>query len=408
MFKQNPNYRTNLRQRQQKAGALQYVFSFALLLALLALLALLLNVVNHVFGYVASDYKIQPSALSTQPLESLSSTELVSILRQHISTGVQRRLDSEKPLEQRPQTELLELLTQRVLQPKVVASYTLSESLFQVNHIKTEVAQKYPTALLTFRSWLNWDFLRNSMSNDPLQAGIRTAIAGSLWVIMLTILMAFPAGVGAAVWLQEYNTSNTWIKRVVQTNIDNLAGVPSIIYGILGLAVFVRTAGAITSGNLFGSSSPNGRTILSAALTMAMLILPVIIINAQEALRAVPSTLRQASFGLGATRWQTIWYHVLPAALPGIMTGTILAISRAIGETAPLIVVGAATLITSDPTSPFSQFTVLPIQIYNWTSRPQVEFHFTASAAIMVLLIILLSLNGVAIWLRNRFSTQRL
>jgi phosphate transport system permease protein len=312
MFKQNPNYRTNLRQRQQKAGALQYVFSFALLLALLALLALLLNVVNHVFGYVANDYKIQPSALSTQPLESLSSTELVSILRQHISTGVQRRLDSEKPLEQRPQTELLELLTQRVLQPKVVASYTLSESLFQVNHIKTEVAQKYPTALLTFRSWLNWDFLRNSMSNDPLQAGIRTAIAGSLWVIMLTILMAFPAGVGAAVWLQEYNTSNTWIKRVVQTNIDNLAGVPSIIYGILGLAVFVRTAGAITSGNLFGSSSPNGRTILSAALTMAMLILPVIIINAQEALRAVPSTLRQASFGLGATRWQTIWYHVLP------------------------------------------------------------------------------------------------
>ena len=177
---------------------------------------------------------------------------------------------------------------------------------------------------------------------------------------------------------------------------------------MLGLAIFVRAIEPVTSGAIFGVTDSNGRTILSAGLTMALLVLPILIINAQEAIRAVPNSLREASYGLGATHWQTIWYHVLPYALPGILTGTILAISRAIGETAPLIVVGASTFITKDPTSVFSKFTALPIQIYNWTSRPQTEFHHIAAAAIIVLLITLLSMNAAAIFLRNRFSRRNL
>jgi len=210
------------------------------------------------------------------------------------------------------------------------------------------------------------------------------------------------------VYLQEYAT-DSWINRLIQTNINNLAGVPSIIYGMLGLTVFVRLLSFLTSGVIFnypGADPNNGRTILSAGLTMSLLILPVIIINGQEAIKAVPNSLREASFGVGATKWQTVWSHVLPNAIPGILTGTILAMSRAFGETAPLIIVGAATYITFDPNSIFSKFTALPIQIYQWTSRPQDEFRNIAAAAIIVLLVILLALNTIAILLRNRYSRR--
>ncbi len=221
-------------------------------------------------------------------------------------------------------------------------------------------------------------------------------------MIGLTILIAFPLGVGAAIYLEEY-AGRTRLNRIIQTNINNLAGVPSIIYGMLGLSIFVRALNVITSGRIVGLDSDNGRTILAAALTMALLILPLIIINAQEAIRAVPTSLRQASLALGASKWQTIWHHVLPAAFPGILTGNILAMSRAIGETAPLIVVGASTYIVVDPDGPFARFTALPILIYNWTSQPQAEFRSIAAAAIMVLLLLLLSLNSAAVILRNRF-----
>jgi phosphate transport system permease protein len=214
--------------------------------------------------------------------------------------------------------------------------------------------------------------------------------------------------VGAAIYLEEYATAS-WTNRFIQTNINNLAGVPSIVYGMLGLAIFVRTLEPLTSGSIFGAVDPttaNGRTVLSAGLTLGLLVLPIIIINAQEAIRAVPRSLRNASYGLGATKWQTIWHHVLPSAVPGILTGTILAISRAIGETAPLVVVGASTAISFDPASPFSKFTTLPIQIYQWTARPQAEFRSVAAAAILVLLIMLLSLNAFAIILRNRYTRR--
>jgi phosphate transport system permease protein len=215
-------------------------------------------------------------------------------------------------------------------------------------------------------------------------------------------------GVGAAIYLEEYAT-DSWINRIIQTNINNLAGVPSIIYGMLGLAIFVRVLEPLSSGTLLGLTDPttaNGRTLFSAGLTLGLLILPMIIINSQEAIRAVSNALRQASYGLGATKWQTIWHHVLPNAMPGILTGTILAISRAIGETAPLVVVGASTFITVDPTGPFSKFTTLPIQIYQWTARPQDEFRNIAAAAILVLLVLLLSLNATAVIMRNRFSRR--
>jgi phosphate transport system permease protein len=235
---------------------------------------------------------------------------------------------------------------------------------------------------------------------------LRTAILGSLSIILVTLVVAFPMGVSAAIYLEEYAPKRSRLSQIIQTNIDNLAGVPSIIYGILGLALFVRALDPITSGRIFGAESANGRTILSAGFTMALLVLPIIITNAQEAIRAVPNTLRQASYGLGATQWQTIWHHVLPSALPGILTGTILAMSRALGETAPLIIVGAATYITKDPSGMFSNFTAIPIQIYNWTTRPQTEFRNIAAAAILVLLFMLLSLNAVAILWRNKLQKK--
>ena len=238
-------------------------------------------------------------------------------------------------------------------------------------------------------------------------AGIRTAIFGSLWVLAFTILFAFPVGVAAAIYLEEYATDNR-MNRLIRTNINNLAGVPSIIYGMLGLAIFVRVLERFTSGSAFGAGEPgavaNGRTILSAGLTLGLLVLPVVIISSQEAIRAVPQSLRRAGLALGATKWQTIRTHVLPNAAPGILTGTILAMARAFGETAPLVVVGASTFITVDPSGPFSKFTALPIQIFQWTSRPQPEFQHIAAAAIVVLLVLLLALNATAIILRNRFQ----
>jgi phosphate transport system permease protein len=314
-------------------------------------------------------------------------------------------METEQPFAERSQENVLALVIDRVVEPEVVQSWPLNESLFQRAEIEAAVAAETPEARLEWKSWLSLGFLSRTMSSDPARAGVRTALLGSLWMMAITLAVAFPVGVASAVYLEEY-AGRGRINRVIQTNIDNLAGVPSIIYGMLGLAIFVRALGPLTSGEVFGVTDTNGRTILSAGLTMALLILPVIIINAQEAIRAVPGSLREAAFGLGATKWQTVWGHVLPYALPGILTGTILALSRAIGETAPLIVVGASTFIVADPTGPFSKFTALPIQIYNWTSRPQDQFRDIAAAAILVLLATLLSINAAAILLRNRFSRR--
>src|SRR3972149_6237429 len=232
---------------------------------------------------------------------------------------------------------------------------------------------------------LDWKFITSFPSRFPAQAGIKSALVGTLWVITLTALFSFPVGVAAAIYLEEYSTDSR-LKTLIEVNIANLAGVPSVIYGLLGLGVFVRVMQL-------------ERSVLAGALTLGLLVLPTIIIASREALRAVPKSIREASLALGATTWQTIWAQVLPGAFPGILTGTILALSRAIGETAPLITIGALTYIAFLPDSPLSPFTVLPIQIFNWTSRPQEGFLTDAAAGIIVLLIVLLFMNAIAIWL---------
>lgn len=404
-FPEGDAFYSALRTRYLRASIWQMLFLSALLIAIISLMALLYNVVDSAFGYVAYEYKNAPTEFTSTPVNELTKEELVIILQENLSSGAYNKLNNEQAMETRSQSDLYILFLERLVQIDTKQTWSMTDSLFRANEIRAEVADKYPDAQLEFRSWLTPQFLTTPMSSKAEFAGVRTAVLGSLWLVGIAILFALPVGVGAAVYLQEYAPKN-WLTNIIQTNINNLAGVPSIVYGMLGLAVFVRTMEALTSGSAFGVTDSNGRTVLSAGLTMGILVLPLMIINAQEAIKAIPDSLRQAAYGVGATRLQTIWSHVLPNALPGILTGSILAISRTLGETAPLIVVGASTFITLDPESPFSKFTALPIQIYNWTTRPQSEFHSIAAGAIIVLLVLLLSLNASAIMLRNRFQRK--
>ncbi len=239
---------------------------------------------------------------------------------------------------------------------------------------------------------LSWDFLTSYPSRFAEKAGLRSSIIGSVWVLTTTIIIAIPIAIGTAIWMEEFAPKNK-ILTLAKLNLANLAGVPSIIYGILGLAVFVRFADL-------------GPSILAGALTLALMILPMTVIASQEAIRQVPPSIREGALALGATRWQTVWHHVLPGAMPGIMTGTILAISRAAGETAALIMIGAFTFIAFDNTSLRDDFTTVPVQIYNWTIRPQEAFRQNAAAAIIVLMVAIFSLNLVAAIIRERYRHQ--
>ncbi|MCS7273618.1 MAG: phosphate ABC transporter permease PstA [Fimbriimonadales bacterium] len=239
---------------------------------------------------------------------------------------------------------------------------------------------------------LDIKFFTNFPSRRAEEAGIKAALVGSAYLLLLTAAIAIPIGVGAAIYLEEFAKRN-WFTRLVEINITNLAGVPSVIYGLLGLQVFVRTLHM-------------DRSLLAGACTMALLALPVIITAAREGLRTVPNSLRYGSLALGATKWQTVRYTVLPVAMPSILTGVILALSRVIGETAPLLVIGAVVYIGTLPDSLFAPFTVLPVQIYNWTTRPQHAFQENAAAGIIVLLLLLLTINATAIYLRNRYQKR--
>lgn len=240
--------------------------------------------------------------------------------------------------------------------------------------------------------WLSWRLISEMPSRIAENAGMNSAIWGSIWIVLGSAVVAFILGLGTAIYLEEYAEKNRWTS-FIQTNISNLAGVPSIVYGLLGLVVFVDWMHM-------------GRSLLAGLLTMGLLILPVVVISSREAIRAVPPSLREASYGVGATKWQTVRHHVLPSAFPGIMTGIILSMSRAIGETAPLLVVGGASQVLFRPSSPLDPFMVMPLQIYNWTGRPQEEFEHLAAAAIVVLMIVLLIMNSVAIGLRQHFSRK--
>ena len=396
----------NLKKRHRVSKIWRSSFFLSTTIGIFSLVILLFSIINQAFGYVIVENKVDPASLSSIPLKSLEREELISILQENVSKNRFKTIQRDNPVEKLKRSELVGLVTSEIIKPTTLKSYFLIPSLTNKAEIIRTQQDEFPNAVVQFRSWISLSFLSDPLSTNPDTTGIRTALIGSLWIIVVTVIIAFPIGIGAAIYLEEYS-SNNWLSRIIKTNIDNLAGIPSIVYGLLGLAIFVRGLNLITSGAFIGIDQSNGRTILSAALTMSLLILPLIIINAQEAIRAVPSSLRQASYGLGATRLQTIWYHVLPAAMPGILTGTILAVSRAIGETAPLILVGASSFINKDPSGLFSNFTVLPIQIYNWTTRPQAEFRNVAAASILVLLIVLLTLNTAAILLRNHFSKNK-
>jgi phosphate transport system permease protein len=241
---------------------------------------------------------------------------------------------------------------------------------------------------LDSRLWLNFPSIR-----APGTAGAQSAVMGTLWVIAFTAIYSLPTGIMAAIYLEEYANRDRWYNRLIEVNIQNLAAVPSIVYGILGLGVISRGLGF-------------GQTVLTASLTLSLLVLPIVIISSREAIRAVPNSIRDGSYALGATKWQTVQRQVLPASIPGMATGSILALSRAIGEAAPLLLLGGLTFITFNPTGVDSPFTVLPIQIFNWISQSREEFKVLAAASIVVLLVILLAMNSIAIWLRNKYQRR--
>ncbi len=463
MSENNPTRQSNLpddqtfdrqlARRHTRSRVWRGIFLMSTLIGLIALVALFGNVINEAFGTVAFASKLTESEISDVPVSELDGPALAALLGEYaprrLRVIVRDELSvvdaaefttvpvsvalahaqvpesmAERTITELSDEEVIQLLALNlsadqlydhvqtdVIGLELLKSWPLSTTLFDYGTIEAEFDALVkeldpPNPQLQFRSWLNWDFVTGSQSSYAELAGVRTAIVGTLWIMALTMLIAFPLGVGAAIYLEEYARGGGWFDRLIEVNIRNLAGVPSIIYGLLGLAIFVRTLEQLTSGAVFGVTGVNGRTILSASATMALLILPVIIIASQEAIRAVPQSIREASYGLGATKWQTVWHQVLPAAMPGILTGTIIALSRAIGETAPLIVIGASAVIFVDPSGPFSKFTALPIQIWQWTARPQEEFRNIAAAAIIVLLGLLLFMNSFAIILRQRLSKK--
>ena len=452
-FPVDDEYQRLLTKRTRRGRVAQLGFLMLLVVAVVGLAILLYTIINDSFGLVAVVNETEPeeivASLGYDPAETglgdLSKDELITVLQAGISNNVGRRLERDQRFfddrlvfeSQETWDEICAasdapsgctagardagnvrlLVEERIVQPDIIAVNGLVPSIFNPSGFEQEVKEAFASsperfgdytfdqAQFQWRAWFSWTFVTTPSSSTPELAGIRTAFLGSLWLVLITVLFAVPVGVGAAIYLEEFAKPNR-INDLIQTNINNLAGVPSIIYGMLGLAVFVRILEPITSGSLFGGDAPNGRTILSAGLTLGILTLPVVIISSQEAIRAVPNSLRLAGMGVGATRWQTVRSHVLPVAIPGILTGTILAIARAIGETAPLILVGAAGFITVSPSGPFSQFTALPIQIFQWTSLPQEEWRNLAAAASLALLILLLTLNAAAVILRNRYSRR--
>lgn len=434
-------YRSGVIRRNRWALNMQRIYFGTLVIAIFILFLLLFSIINQTIGYISVTQAIKTEQLSDKPLNTLTSEELSNILLaqtprlllvmvrdnlskvatdQFTSVPLKDAINGTVPADLADLTardltgdagpaayarllatnlspdQLVALIEVNVLKVEIEKSWTLVESLTQRESIEAEVAASEKQEELRWHSWLNTSLLTQRNSQRVEEAGIGPALAGTTYLLILTVAISLPLGVGAAIYLEEY-ANESFMNRLLETNIRNLAGVPSIIYGMLGLTVFVNTLSFITQG----------RSILAGALTLSLLILPIIITNSREALRAVPSTIREASYGLGATKWQTVSRQVLPAALPGILTGLILGVSRAIGETAPLIVIGATNSISTYPNSPFSRFSVLPFTIYNWSSQPDAAFKNASSAAIVVLLIALLTINSVAIILRNRAVSKR-
>lgn len=376
----------------------------------LVFILLLFTTINRAFGLVAFENTREPTSLvpGAESVDDLTRAELLSLVEEYFSEGLLRRLESETPLTARSDAGLRRLVQDRIIDPRIVRSWSLFESFFQQNEIQ-EYAEDNPEQNLAFRSWLNLSFLTSHQSSRPEEAGIRAALLGTLWIVGLAVLVAFPVGVMTALYMEEYARRNLFT-TLVNLNIRNLAGIPPVIYGLLGLAIFVRRLQPVTSGAFLGipdAQSAAGRTILSGGLTLALLILPLIVINTQEALRSIPSGYRQACLSVGAPKWRVVVQRLLPYSFDRLLTVVILAISRVIGETTPLIIVGAATFIVSDPAGIFSQFTTLPAQIFFWSTRPQLEFRNLVAAAIVVLLILSFGMNILLIRIRESLRQSK-
>ena len=385
----------SLHARRKRMTSLCWMIGFyiAMCISILMLVTLMLRIVNDSFGFVAVKAQKNAEEVLGTSLDNASAEQLRVALKENISKGLYRRFDTEKPVETRKRKDLQDLFRKHVIKERVAIAWSLTQSLVKQKEIRAITEEQGLT--LQFRNWVGLRFLLSPQSSEADISGIRTALIGSLLIIIIAIVFSVPVGVATALFLEEYARANR-MNNLIQINIYNLAGIPSIVYGLLGLVLFVRMLEPLTQG----------RTILSAGLTLGLMCLPIIIINSQEAIRAVPNSLRYSSYGLGATKWQTIWHHVLPYSAERILTGIILAISRAVGETAPLVVVGAATFISVDPTGIFSRFTALPIQVYQWASRPQQIYQHTAAAAVVVLIVLIVLLNITLFIVRNHLSKQ--
>lgn len=385
----------SLHARRKRVTSLCWMVAFyiAMCISIVMLVTLMLRIVNDSFGFVAVKAQKNAQEVLGVPLDDASAEQLRAALQENISKGLYRKLNAEKPIEARNSEDLRDLFRTHVIKERVAIAWSLTQSLTKQKEIRAATQEQGLT--LQFRNWIGLRFLISPQSSEADISGIRTALIGSLLIIIIAIVFSVPVGVATALFLEEYAHENR-VNRLIQINIYNLAGIPSIVYGLLGLVLFVRMLEPLTQG----------RTILSAGLTLGLMCLPIIIINSQEAIRAVPNSLRYSSYGLGATKWQMVWHHVLPYSAERILTGVILAISRAVGETAPLVVVGAATFISVDPTGIFSRFTALPIQVYQWASRPQQIYQHTAAAAVVVLIVLIVLLNISLFIVRNHLSKQ--
>ncbi len=358
------------------------------LFSILILVVLLLQILNNNLGYVMYEYTIGEKDLFNTSLEKVNKKEIITLLQNKLRPALRRNLTKNIPLESQNIGTLQTYLRKYIMKEKITKSWSLYESLTKKDEIFAKANNSKNR--IKFYYWLNSTFIFSRQSSEAGRTGIRTAILGTLWIIAIAALSSIPFGIATAIYLEEYAKKNI-LTNIITANIYNLAGIPSIIYGLLGLALFVRILEPITQG----------RTLFSAGLTLGLMCLPMVIINSQEAIKAVPNTLRYSSYALGATKWQTIIHHILPYSLERIITGIILALSRVVGETAPLVVVGAATFISVDPSNIFASFTALPIQIYQWASRPQHIYYNTSSAAILVLLILIFAISVIPITIRN-------
>jgi phosphate transport system permease protein len=375
--------------------------------AVIIMAVILYTVLDSTFGFVAVANTVEPADLVTgrDSLAEMTRTELLGTIEDRLSRGIVRRLESEVPLAQRSDDDLREVLQENLIKPEILETWTLTDSVFRRAEISAYL-EANPGTRLVFRSWINAKFLTSHQSRVPEQSGIRAGVFGSMYIILIALVFSFPLGILAATYLQEYARPGL-LTRVIEVNIQNLSSIPSVIYGLLGLTFFARYLSPITSGNVFGIDSTNGRTLLSAGLTLGLLVLPLVIINTQEAYRSIPATYRNACVAIGAPRWKTVSRRYLPYIVDRILTTVVLAISRIIGEIAPLIILGASTFIAVDPEGIFSKFTALPVEIFFWSSRPQTGFRNLAAAAILVLVVLTFTLNMFVIFFRDRFRESK-